>query len=223
MAGSQDVELMKMYNIRKTVLKTLKDRSYDLPRGIEDLPFHDFKTLYNENRHHLFFPTMVPPSSEGKVEDGRQGVLVYFEENEDFTKKVLEHEVSSLSEEYPNLARLFFVLKLKSKGGKKPKINAFVTSALKKKPEFSYVRILENIYPFDIMDNLVLPKVVKLTPEEREKVIEYTKTPLDQFKKIETTDPVASRFGAQPGDVLYIVRYGGMEIDFKVVVEPGRS
>lgn len=221
MAG-QDAELRKLYNIRKTVLKTLKDRSYDLPEGIESIPFDDFRILFNINRHHLYFPTMVPPETEGKVEDGRRGVLVYFEDNEDFTKKVLESEVSTLSEEYPNLARLFFVLKLKSNGGKKPKINAFVMSALKKKPEYSYVRILENIYPFDIMDNVVLPKVAKLTTEERDMVVKYLKTPLENFKKIESTDPVASRYGAQPGDVLYIVRYGGLEIDFKVVVEPGR-
>ena len=129
----QNSELWKLYKIRKTVLKTLRDRKYDLPDGIDELPFGDFVTLHSKNRHHLYFPTMMPPESEGLVEEERKGILVYFEANDDFTKKVLEARVSRLADEYINLARLFFVLKVNGGGKKKPKINAFVANALTKK------------------------------------------------------------------------------------------
>jgi DNA-directed RNA polymerase subunit H (RpoH/RPB5) len=216
-------ELWKLYKIRKTVLKTLRDRKYDLPDGIDQLPFGDFVTLHSKNRHHLYFPTMMPPQSEGLVEEDRKGILVYFEANDDFTKKVLEARVSRLADEYVKLARLFFVLKVNGGGKKKPKINAFVANALNKNPEFSYVRILENVYQFDFTENVVLPKCTLLTTQQKEAVLRIYNTELHLFKKITSADPVAKRFGARVGDMFYIERDGGLEIDYRVVVEPGTT
>lgn len=224
--SKQSFELWKLYKIRETVLKTLRDRKYELPQGIDRLSFSDFVTLHDKNRHHLYFPTMIPPESEGPTEDGRSGVLVYFESNEDFTKKILEARVHRLAEEYKDLARLFFVLKITSSGAgnkKKPKVNAFISNALNKNAEFSYVRILENVYQFDFTENVVLPKFILLTKEQRDEVLKYYQTELHLFKKITSTDPVSKRFGAKVGDMFYISRDGGKEIDYRVVVEPGTT
>jgi len=218
----QNAELWKLFKIRETVLQTLKDRKYQIPPGTERLPFSDFVTLHSKNRHHLYFPTMEIPPSEGSVDEDREGVLVYFEPSQDFTKKVLEARVSRLDEEYPDLARMFFVLKV---GGKKTrsKVNAFVSNALNK-PEYSHVRILENVYQFDFMKNIVLPRhITLLTNEQKEKVMEMWETELHHFKKILSTDPVAKRYGARVGDMFYIERDGGKEIDYRVVVLPGTS
>jgi DNA-directed RNA polymerase subunit H (RpoH/RPB5) len=213
--NKQKGELWELFKIRKTVIQTLKDRQYQIPKGINDLPFSDFVTLHKKNRHHLYFPTIKIPEIEGPIEEDRKGVLVYFESFSDFTKKLLETRVSSLDKEYPNLARLFFVLKI-STGKKKPKVNAFVTNALKS--DYSHVRILENIYQFDFMENIVLPKFTLLTTEERDNVVKFYKTNLLNFKKILVTDPVSKRFGARVNDMFYIERDGGKEYDFKVVV-----
>lgn len=220
----QNAELWKLFKIRKTVLQTMKDRKYQVPEGAERLPFSDFITLHSKNRHHLFFPTMEIPLSEGDVGDDRKGVLVYFEPLKDFTKKILEARVSRLEDEYPNLARLFFVLKINGKKKKgRTKVNAFVSNALNK-PELSYVRIMDDIYQFDFMENVVLPrKITLLTTEERDKVLESYQTELKFFKKMESTDPVAKRVGARVDDMIYIERNGGLEIDYRVIVLPGTS
>ena len=106
----KNTEIKNLYKIRDTTIKTLFDRGYEIPEGVNKLSFTNFKSLYEKNRHHLYFPDIETPNLPIEEKKGG-GILVYFEQLEDFSRKTLEARIAQLDGEYPNLDRLFFVLK----------------------------------------------------------------------------------------------------------------
>jgi|688.fasta_scaffold308250_3 DNA-directed RNA polymerase subunit H (RpoH/RPB5) len=209
-------EIRLLYKVRNTVLTTLKDRGYDIPSGSSNMSPEDFKSLYEQNRHHLYFPNMLPVNLKEEYKKGG-GVLVYFEPSDKFDKHILKSHMIQLNKEYPNLDKLFFVLKTYGIE-KKQKLNTFVRLELSEHPN---VEVLENIYPFDFMKNIMVPECYLLSSEEKEAVIKMMDTPLHNFPKFESTDPIPTRFGAKVGDMFHIKRYGGLELSYRVVVKPG--
>jgi DNA-directed RNA polymerase subunit H (RpoH/RPB5) len=159
---------------------------------------------------------MLPVNLKDEYKKGG-GVLVYFESSDKFDKKILQSHMTQLNKEYPDLDKLFFVLKTYGIE-KKQKLNNFVRLELCEHPN---VEVLEDIYPFDFMKNAMVPECYLLSNEEKEAVIKMTETPLDKFPKFESTDPIPTRFGAKIGDMIHIKRYGGLELSYRVVVKPG--
>lgn len=202
-----------LFKVRQAVLTTLKDRGYDIPVGSTKLSFDDFKALVGQERHHLYFPDIEPISTKEEIKGG--GILVYFEPVDRLDLKIFKTRLTQLNKEYPDLDKLFFVIKTY---GNSKKLSNFVKTELVKHPN---VEILENIYPFDIMKNSVLPECFLLSEEEKNAVLETLETPLKNFPKFELSDPVVVRFGAKIGDMFYIKRYGGLELSYRVVVKTG--
>ena len=145
---SENSDIGDLFKVRTTVITTLKDRGYDVPIGSMKMSIDDFKVLYAQQRHHLYFPEMKPVNLNDEYKKGG-GVLVYFEESDKFDKKIFVSHMLQLNKEYPNLDQLFFVLKTYG-SSKKQKLNNFVRSELVKYPN---VEVLENIYPFNFMNN----------------------------------------------------------------------
>lgn len=202
-----NIDAHELYKKRKVVIQTLLDRGYDVSEQTKNLPFSDFLELYRNSRHHLYFP---PTGDEKEPEEGG-GIYVFFEPNEDFTKRVLESRVAAIDKEYPNLEELFFVLK-SGKSKKKPKINVFVQNAIAKKPEFAHVRILENIYGFLVTDNVLVPKHRILTEAEAEAILNKYGIQRESLPGISPDDPQMKHFGAQLGQVVEVLRGGGQEL-----------
>ena len=120
MQNLQNTDSRKLFKQRTMVLKTLKDRGYYIPPGEEKLNFHDFLELYNEDHHHIYFPP---------VGEEKKGIYIYFEQGEDMNKKTLETRVSKIRKDYPDLRKLFFVLKC---GKNKKKTSMFVKTTIEK-------------------------------------------------------------------------------------------
>ena len=213
--SSENNEINLLFKVRDTVLKTLKNKGYNVPVGTLNMSLTDFKSLYSQNKHHLYFPDMLPVNLKDEYKKGG-GILVYFESSNKFDKKILQSHLIQLNNEYPNLDKLFFILKTYG-NEKKKKLNTFVRLELSDNPN---VEVLEDIYPFDIMNNVCVPPMYLLSSEEKEAVLKSSKTPLDKFPKIETTDPISIRFDAKVGDLFHIKRYGGRELSYRVVVKP---
>lgn len=205
--NKHNIELQKLFKLRKSAILRLRRRGFKINDGTFNLPFSDFETLYNNNRHHLYFPEMKDLRS---TEPEKVGVLVYFEPSEDFTKKNLLTRIEEINEKYKNLSKLFFAL---SKSTNKKTINSFVEGILQK-PENSYVEILQNLYPFDIMESNNLPTSYLLTPEEGKKILELFKASPDNFSTIKPNDPLTIELGASLGDIIYIERTEDGEVDF---------
>ena len=205
-----------LFKVRKNALITLRDRGYDIPKGSFKIEFDDFKNLYEKNLHHVYLPNVKPINLAEENKKGG-GILIYFEPSDKFDKKIFVSSVEKLTTEYKDLDKLFFVLK--TYGNNNPsKLNTFVKIELQKYPN---VEILQHIYPFDIMENMILPECHLLTSTEKKAVLEMYDTPLSKFPKMEKSDPVAVRFGAIIGDMIYIKRNGGREITYRVVIKNG--
>ena len=211
---TENSDIGLLFKIRKTALTTLKDRGYEIPLGATKLTFEDFKLLYEQNRHHLYFPDMNPVNLREEHKRGG-GVLVYFESSDKFDKKIFLARMSQLNKEFPDLDKLFFVLK--TYGNVKTRnLNSFVRSELAKHPN---VEVLESIYPFDFMENNIVPECYLLSEEEKNAVVKFLETPAYKFPRIEISDPVPVRFGAKLGDVIFIKQNGGLEFRYRVVVK----
>lgn len=211
---NENNDIRLLFKVRESVLTTLKDRGYDIPLGATKLSFDDFKVLLEQERHHLYFPDLEPIGLKEEFYKGG-GILVYFEPVDRLDLKIFKTRLAQLNKEYPDLDKLFFVIKTY---GNSKKLSNFVKTELLKHPN---VEILENIYPFDIMKNSVLPECFLLSEEEKNAVIEILDTSLNNFPKFELSDPVAVRFGAKVGDMFYIKRNGGLELSYRVVVKTG--
>ena len=201
-----NIDAHELFKKRKVVIQTLIDRKYDVSDQMKKLPFNDFLELYRNSRHHLYFP---PTGDEKEPEEGG-GIYVFFEPNEDFTKRVLESRVATIDKEYPNLNELFFVLK-SGKAKKKAKINVFVQNAIAKKPEFAHVRILEHIYGFSVTDNVLVPKHRMLSEAEADALMEKYGIKREFLPGISVDDPQMKHFGAELGQVVEVLRGGGQE------------
>ena len=205
-------EIKLLFKVRKTVLITLKDRGYDIPVGAFNMLIEDFKSLYSQNRHHLYFPEVVPINLKEEYKKGG-GILVYFESSDKFDKNILKSHMTQLNKEYPNLDKLFFVLKTYGID-KKQKLHTFVRLELSEHPN---VEVLEDIYPFDFMKNALVPECYLLTEKEKDAVIQMLDTSLEKFPKFEITDPIPVRFSAKVGDMFHIKRNGGLELTYRIV------
>lgn len=207
-------DIRLLFKVRSTVITTLKDRGYDIPLGATKLTFDDFNILYKQNRHHLYFPEIEPVNLREEYKKGG-GVLVYFESSDKFDKKIFLSRMLQLNKEFLNLDKLFFVLKTygdaKTRG-----LNNFVKSELANHPN---VEILENIYPFDFMENNLVPECYLLSEEEKNAVLKFLDTPIYKFPKIEVDDPISVRFGAKIGDMIFIKQNGGLEFRYRVVIK----
>lgn len=212
----ENSEFGLLFKVRKTVLTTLKNRGYDVPEGSTKLSLDDFKTLYEKTRHHLYFPEMKAMNIKDEYKKGG-GVLVYFESSDKLDKRIFQARMLQLNKEYPNLDKLFFVLKTYG-SSKKQTLTGYVKSELLKHPN---VEILESIYPFDFMKNIVMPECFLLSEDEKNSVLNILDTPIYKLPKIETIDPISERLDAKIGDIIYIKRNGGKDISYRVVVKPG--
>jgi DNA-directed RNA polymerase subunit H (RpoH/RPB5) len=216
----RNTEARILYKKRRTVLKTLRDRGYALPPGEEKLSFQDFLELYRSEQHHIYFEGTPPGMPEDESRGG--GIYVYFEKNDEFTKKMLETQVAGISQEYPDLDKLFFVLKTGT-SKKRPKVNVFVQSAIEKNKEYAHVEILEKIYAFDVTKNVLVPEHRLLTEDEVEaKRNEYGD--LTKLPRYLPNDAIVKHYGAKQGNIFLIKRLGGLGVYYRMVglgdVEP---
>ena len=137
------------------------------------------------------------------------GIMVYFEKVNRFDIKILRNRISEFQNN--NFDKIYIVLK--SYNNAKP-LSRLIKPELSKTPN---IEILENIYPFNTLNNINLPKFLLLKNEEKEKILEYMNTELNKFPKIKIDDPISIHFGAKKDDMFKIERYGGQEITYKVV------
>ena len=211
-----EYELKNSYKVRGIALKTLRDRGYKIPEGSDNLSFEDYLFLYKQNRHHPYFPKVEPLHLKEEYKKGG-GILIYFEESDKFDKTILQNRLTLINKEYPNLDKLFFVLKTYGIE-KKQKLNSFVRTELHNLPN---VEVLEDIYPFDFMKSSMIPECFLLSSEEKEAILNIMDTTSDKFPKFENDDPIVKRLGAKIGDIVHIKRYGGSELSYRVVVKSG--
>lgn len=195
----KDTDVRQLFRRRTNVLKALRDRGYSVPETLEQLTYSDFTKLYHEDQHHIYIPG--------------ESVYVYFEQNEEMNKKILENRVSKIGKDYPNLRKLFFVMKM---GSGHKKHSMFVQTAIEKEKEYSHVEILDNIYPFDMMKNALAPLRQRILSEEEKKEMEDKYGDITKFPKLVKDDPMAKHYGAKPGDIMEVVRKEG--IYYRLVV-----
>ena len=204
---SRKRQLYEELAVRKNALRTLQDRGFKVPDPMFMLSLDDFTKIREKELHHIFFLKLE--NIDGSVYEGG-GVLMYFESSDKIDKKSLQQLLIRLEKEYPTLDKLYIILHY---GSKQKKINFNVIDELKNYP---HVEIMENIYPFSITDNILMPKCVKLSDDEKSKVFEIIGK---QLPKMIYSDPVAIRYNAKIGDVLKIIRDGGLDISYRIITE----
>jgi len=75
---------------------------------------------------------------------------------------------------------------------------------------------------FNVLEHDLVPDHILLTEEELQELLTKYKITKGQLPKIKTSDVVVKQLGAQPGDVLKIIRKSltaGKAISYRLIIE----
>ena len=200
-----------LYKRRNTAINRLIASDYKIPK--DNLSFEDFKILYNQNLHHLYYPDI---KIRDENDDVKTGLLVYFQPNIKFDKKNFLSQLSAVKEVFDDPGQIFFALET-TNSINKPKANIFVQTELEK---HSNVQIWTDLYSFDISKNNLMPKFFKLSPEEKSEYLSISGKKDKHFPKLYDTDPLCLHCGAKIGEMIKIIRKNG-DISYKIVIKEG--
>jgi len=97
------------------------------------------------------------------------------------------------------------------------------THAVKQGAKKKRIELLPKTFPaFDLFQHKLVPKHEILKEEERKQLIEQYRIEAYQLPQISSSDPAVKAIGAQPGDVLRIIRKSptaGEHVAFRYVIE----
>ncbi len=97
------------------------------------------------------------------------------------------------------------------------------THAAKVNANRNRIELISSIFPsFNLFEHTLVPKHEILSPEEQKKVLmEYRVRPY-QMPQIRSSDPAAKAIGAEPGDIVRIIRESptaGKYVSYRYVIE----
>lgn len=178
-----------LFKVRKTVLEMIEDRHYNIPKDIKDLQFENFKLLYKTKELNISF------------KDNNKNVYIHFNINssKNLGKNDLKTIVKNIQEETqdPNVLIILILKKKKNSAVKKELLNEeYNNTELFTSKELS----------FNISKHVLVPKHIKLSKEEGQKILENFNVTKKQMPKILATDPMARYLGLKLGDICKIIR-----------------
>ena len=216
-----------LYKVRKTCLEMLIDRGFLIPDIVNDVSYNDFKIMFdNKNTEiNIIADQLEDPhvesdeeSNEEENEDNsreKKNIYVFFQmDDTNFGKNDLKKVVSEVHNKFET-DDVLIILVLKDKAN-----NAVRKELKNAKYDGTEVFERENLM-FNVTKHILVPKHIKLSPEEAKAVMEKYSCPKKQLPKILINDPQVKYHGMKVGDVCKIVRNNrenGVEISYRIVI-----
>lgn len=199
-AEISDLEVSRLFRIRRTLLELLKDRQYNVEDSDRDLemPLADFGERFraaNGSRESL---TMLRQKEENSLDQ----IYVFFPE-EAKGKSVGVKPISALAErmESDGINRAIVVLQ----AGLTPHAKQAIES-LSAGERFRMEVFFENELLVNITKHILVPQHNVLDPIEKQTLLERYKLKESQLPRIQRSDPIARYYGLAHGDVVKITR-----------------
>eukprot|EP00953_Heterococcus_sp_UTEX-ZZ885_P030186 15966-Heterococcus_DN1.PRE.1 len=184
----------KLFRIRKTVLKMLAKRGYNVSGKSVDMTTDEFMDLFGDNpsREEM---TILVEHSEAQEDQ----MFVFFPEDEKVGVKPIRTYGDRMREQ--GVSKCIIVVR----GGMTP----FARSATQELCSQRNVQVedfKDAELMVDITEHVLVPEHIVLTPEAKAELLKRYKLIDTQLPRIQMTDPVARYYGLQRGQVVKIIR-----------------
>eukprot|EP00026_Physarum_polycephalum_P017143 Phypoly_transcript_18260.p1 GENE.Phypoly_transcript_18260~~Phypoly_transcript_18260.p1 ORF type:complete len:227 (+),score=33.03 Phypoly_transcript_18260:64-744(+) len=180
-----EAEVVKMFQIHKTVIQMLVDRNYLVTQSEQDITREEFKAKYAEtiSRENLML-------LKSKKDDPTDQIFVFFPEGEKVGVKEIRKYCIRMKDE--GVQRALIIIKTN--------LTAIAKQALAEvAPKYILEQFLETELLVNITQHQLVPKHIVLTSDEKKSLLEKYKLKDTQLPRIQPTDPVARYFGLQRG------------------------
>lgn len=199
-ADIPDLEISRLFRIRRTLLELLRDRQYNVEDSERDLqmPREEFAERFRAAHGSRESLTMLRQKEENSLDQ----IYVFFPE-EAKGKSVGVKPISALAErmETDGINRAIVVLQ----AGLTPHAKQAIES-LSAGERFRMEVFFENELLVNITRHVLVPEHRVLTPTEKQALLERYKLKESQLPRIQRSDPIARYYGLAYGDVVKITR-----------------
>lgn len=185
-------EITRIYYVRRTIIQMVVDRGYLVSSQLKSETLEEFKTRYGEEtqiRSRLLLLLQ-------KKDDPTDQLFVFFPEDAKVGMKPIKSYCEKMKEE--DVKRAIIVVKQGMTSYAKQALAAFPNYKLE---QFNETELLVNI-----TQHQLVPKHIRLTQEEKKKLLEKYKLESSQLPRIQVNDPVARYYGLERGEVVKIIR-----------------
>lgn len=186
----------RTFRARKTCMKMLKKRGYNVLEDELDMTPQRFKEKFNLGQHD------TPPRDNltllvEKHDDQDDQIFVFFPDDPKVGVKPIRNYCNMMKEE--TVTKAIIVVQ--------DGITPFAKQALAEMaPRYKIEHFREEELLVDITEHTLVPKHIVLTQAEKEELLTRYKLKDTQLPRVQQTDPVAKYFGLNRGQIVKIVR-----------------
>ena len=199
MAAPLKPESMRLFRVRKTVVKMLKKRGYI----VTDEELNMTAEMFAEPQRELVREDGLPERSTHtlsveKQDDPDDTLFVFFPSDEKVGVKPIRTYCERMKEE--SVKRAILV----TRDNLTPFAKQAVAEMRQQKYNIEYFREAELLV--DITEHVLVPQHIVMTDDEKKTLLTRYKLRPEQLPRIQETDPVARYYGLRRGQVVKIVR-----------------
>ena len=199
MAAPLKPESMRLFRVRKTVVKMLKKRGYI----VTDEELNMTAEMFAEPQRELVRDDGLPERSTHtlsveKQDDPDDTLFVFFPSDEKVGVKPIRTYCERMKEE--SVKRAILV----TRDNLTPFAKQAVAEMRQQKYNIEYFREAELLV--DITEHVLVPQHIVMTDDEKKTLLTRYKLRPEQLPRIQETDPVARYYGLRRGQVVKIVR-----------------
>lgn len=190
---------MRLFRVRKTVVKMLKSRGYI----VTDEELNMTAEMFSDPARELVREDGLPERashtlSVEKQDDPDDTLFVFFPQDEKVGVKPIRTYCERMKEE--SVKRAILV----TRDNLTPFAKQAVAEMRQQKYNIEYFREAELLV--DITEHVLVPQHVVMTEDEKKTLLTRYKLRPEQLPRIQETDPVARYYGLHRGQVVKIVR-----------------
>jgi len=207
-----EIEIYKLWKIRKTVMQLCHDRMYMVAQDELDQSLEQFKAQYGSK------PSAQNPARSDLIvlvahnDDPTEQLFVFFPDDPKVGIKTIKKYCERMQDE--NISRAIIVVQQ----GMTPSAKQSLSDMA---PRYILEQFLEAELLINITEHKLVPEHIILTNEEKQELLQRYKLKESQLPRIQQGDPVARYYGLKRGQVVKIVRpseTAGRYVTYRLVI-----
>ena len=195
-ADTMNPAAQRVYRARKTCMKMLSKRGYNIEEAELEMSAQGFKEKFNLGAHDAPARDTMTACVEHEADVDNQ-IFVFFPDDPKVGVKPIRNYINMMKDE--SVTRAILVVQ--------EGITPFAKQALAEMaPRYNIEHFREEELLVDITEHVLVPKHEVLTKEEKEELLRRYKLKDTQLPRVQQTDPVAKYYGLNRGEVFKIIR-----------------
>jgi len=207
-----EIEIYKLWKIRKTVMQLCHDRMYMVSQDELDQTLDQFKAQFGSK------PSEQKPTRSDLIvlvahnDDPTDQLFVFFPDDPKVGIKTIKKYCERMQDE--NISRAIIVVRQ----GMTPSAKQSLSDMA---PRYILEQFLEAELLVNITEHKLVPEHIILTTDEKQELLQRYKLKESQLPRIQQGDPVARYYGLKRGQVVKIVRpseTAGRYVTYRLVI-----